>query len=64
MIDNKTARKEVKLLKALNDISYNEFAEMLGISSGSVYCWLNEQFDLSIDKLYIADSLIADLKGE
>lgn len=64
MIDNRTARKEVKLLKALNDVTYQEFSEMIGLSNGSIYCWLNGQFDLGTDKLAIAEELIANLKGE
>lgn len=64
MIDNKTARKEVKLLKALNDVTYQEFSEMIGLSKGTIYTWLNGQFDLGSEKLSAVEELIADLKGE
>ena len=51
MIDNKTARKEIKLLKAMQGISYREFAEMIGLSTGSIYCFLSGQYNLGKDKL-------------
>lgn len=64
MMDNQTARKEVRLLKAMNDVTYQEFAEMVGISKNSVYCWLNNQFDLGDSRLAIVDEVITNLKGE
>lgn len=64
MIDNNKARKEVKLLKATNDVSYSELAEMADISSSGIYCWLNGQYDLGPKKLAIVEELIANLKGE
>lgn len=64
MMDNKTARKEVRLLKAMNDITYGEFAEMVGLSKNSVYCWINNQFDLGDYRLGIVDEVITNLKGE
>lgn len=64
MMDNKTARKEVKLLKALEGVSYSEFADMVGISKNSIYCWLNQQFELGVDRLKVVEEVIADWKGE
>ena len=64
MLDNNTARKEVKLLKAMNDVTYSEFAEMIGLSKGVIYNWLANSFDLGEDRLKIASEVIADLKGE
>ena len=43
-------RKQVKLLKALQGISYTEIAEHLEIHRNSLYNWLNQQFSLSADK--------------
>ena len=43
-------RKEVKLLKALQGISYTEIAEHLEIHRNSLYNWLNQQYSLSTDK--------------
>jgi hypothetical protein len=33
-------RKEVKLLKAFNNISYRTFAEAIGVKTSSFYSWL------------------------
>ena len=43
-------RKQVKLLKALQGISYTEIAEHLEIHRNSLYNWLNQQFELSADR--------------
>jgi DNA-directed RNA polymerase specialized sigma24 family protein len=41
-------RNEVKLLKALQGVSYTEVAELLEISRSAMYNWLHNQYDLSI----------------
>lgn len=38
-------RKEVKLLKALQGISYKEIAELLDIKQDSFYSWLKGYYD-------------------
>lgn len=38
-------RKEVKLLKAFNGISYTAFAEAIGVKQNSFYAWLRGQYD-------------------
>ena len=43
-------RKEVKIIKALQNITYTEFAEDLEISRSAFYNWLNGQYDLSTQK--------------
>jgi transposase len=43
-------RKEVKLLKALQGISYNEIAGYLEIHRNSFYNWLKGYYDFSIEK--------------
>ena len=43
-------RKQVKLLKALQGISYTEIAEHLEIHRNSLYNWLNQQYSLSAEK--------------
>lgn len=56
-------RKQVKLLKALQDISYKEIAEHLEINKNSFYNWLKGYYDFSIEKeqrLIEILSLIAD----
>ena len=45
-------REQVKIIKAtMGDIfTYKDIAEMLGISIGGFYNWLNEQYNLSYKK--------------
>lgn len=38
-------RKEVKLLKAFNNISYRTFAEAIGVKTSSFYSWLKGQYN-------------------
>ena len=40
-------RKRVRMLKALQDISYKEIAVYLEISKSAMYNWLRNQYDLS-----------------
>lgn len=42
---NKKLRKECKLLKALQGISYTQLATLLGISASSFYNWLSNSYD-------------------
>lgn len=44
---NDTLRKQVKILKATQNISYLEFAEFLEMKKNSFYNWLNGQYELS-----------------
>lgn len=43
-------RKKVKVLKALQNITYTEIAEDLEINRNSFYNWLSGQYDLSKEK--------------
>lgn len=43
-------RKEIKLLKALQGVSYNEIAEHLEIHKNSFYNWLKGYYNLSEEK--------------
>lgn len=43
-------RKRVKLLKALQNVSYNEVSTYLEIHRNSFYNWLNGQYQLSAEK--------------
>ena len=47
---NEKLRKECKLLKAMQDISYKEIAEYLEIKDSSFYSWLNGYYDLGREK--------------
>ncbi len=43
-------RKEVKVLKALQNITYKELAEDLEIHRNSFYNWLKGYYELSTEK--------------
>ena len=43
-------RKQVKIIKALQNITYTEIAEDLEISRSAFYNWLNGQYSLSQEK--------------
>lgn len=43
-------RKQVKLLKALQGISYKEIAEHLEISTSGMYNFMSGQYNLSANK--------------
>lgn len=43
-------RKRVKLIKALQGISYREIAEYLELPPNSFYSWLNEQYEFSEER--------------
>lgn len=48
---NEILRKEVKLLKALQGVSYKELAEeYLGIRQDSFYAWLKGYYNLGEEK--------------
>lgn len=47
---NEELRKKVKLLKALQGVSYKELASYLEIQTNSLYNWLRNQYDLSEEK--------------
>ena len=47
---NEELRERVKLLKALQNISYKEMAEYLEIKQDSFYCWLKGYYDLGSKK--------------
>lgn len=40
-------RRQIKLLKALNDINYKSISNELGIKPKSFYSWLKGAFNLS-----------------
>lgn len=43
-------RRKVKVLKALQNVTYTEIAEDLEINRNSFYNWLSGQYDLSKEK--------------
>lgn len=58
---NNQLRKQVKLLKALQGISYKEVAEYLEITTDSFYSWLHNYYDLSQKKQHRLKQILEDL---
>lgn len=59
---NEKLRKEVKLLKALQGISYKEIAEFLEIRQDSFYNWLKGYYEFSEERQRRLFDVIACLK--
>ena len=59
---NEYLRKECKLLKAIQGISYKEIAEYLEITQDSFYCWIKGYYDLGNKKQQRLRTIIEDLK--
>lgn len=55
-------RKECKLLKAIQGISYKEIAEYLEITQDSFYCWIKGYYDLGNNKQQRLRAIIENLK--
>ena len=47
---NDKLRKDVKLLKALQNVSYKEIAELLEIRQDSFYNWLKGYYDFGEER--------------
>ena len=60
---NEILRKEVKLLKALQGVSYKEIAEeYLGIRQASFYSWLKGYYSLGEEKQKQLYDVVVTLK--
>ena len=59
---NDKLRKEVKLLKALQGVSYKEIAEYLEIKQDSLCSWLRGYYNLSEEKIERLQDVIACIK--
>ena len=59
---NEKLRKEVKLLKALQGISYKEIEEFLEIRQDSFYNWLKGYYEFSEERQRRLLDVIACLK--
>lgn len=55
-------RKKVKLLKAIQNISYKEISEYLEINANSFYNYLKGQYDLSDEKASLLFTIISNLQ--
>ena len=63
-MDNEELRKQVKLLKAFQNISYQRIAEYLEIKRSSFYSWLKGQYDLGNAKQRKLSEIITSLQQE
>ncbi len=54
-------RKKVKLIKALQNISYKELSEYLEIKQNSLYNFIRGAYDLSDEKAERLESILSDL---
>jgi DNA-directed RNA polymerase specialized sigma24 family protein len=59
---NEKLRTDVKLLKALQGVSYKEIAEYLEIKQDSLYSWLRGYYNLSEEKIERLQDVIACIK--
>lgn len=59
---NDFLRKESKLLKALQGITYKELASYLEIRTDSFYCWLKGYYDFGADTQQKLAEIINTLK--
>lgn len=59
---NEFLRKECKLLKAMQGISYKEIAEYLELKQDSFYCWIKGYYDLGENKLRQLKEIVSNLK--
>ena len=55
-------RKELKIMKALQGITYKEVAEYLEIKESSMYKWIQGAFNFSAEKKERLNEIIANLK--
>lgn len=59
---NDYLRNEVKLLKALQGITYKEIAEYIEIKQDSLYCWLKGYYDFGEDRIARLQYILTCLK--
>lgn len=55
-------RVEVKLLKALQGVSYKEIAEYLEVKQDSFYSWLKGNFEFGEEKELLLKEVITNIK--
>lgn len=59
---NNILRKECKLLKAQQNISYKELAEYLEIRQSSFYSWLRGNYDFKDERQQQLQNVLSNLK--
>ena len=61
-MDQKDIRKRVRMLKAMQNISYKELSGYLEIKESSMYNWLRGQYELSYNKAKLLEEVVATLE--
>lgn len=61
MMNDNTLRKEVRKLKAFQQITYKEISELLECSTSSIYSWLRGNFNFSPERKRHLQAIIQDL---
>ena len=59
---NEKLREQVKLLKALQGITYKEIAGYLEIKQDSLYSWLKGRYDFSPERIKDLCDIVSNLK--
>ena len=55
-------RKKVRMLKAMQNVSYKELSGYIDIKESSMYNWLRQQYSLSPEKEQLLAEVISTLK--
>lgn len=61
IIDSNKLRKKVKVLCALQDITYKEISEYLDIKIGSFYNYMSGSYELSEEKQILLNEILDTL---
>lgn len=61
IIDSNKLRKKVKVLCALQDITYKEISEYLDIKIGSFYNYISGSYELSEEKQILLNEILDTL---
>ena len=61
-MNNEELRKQVKLLKAFQNITYTEIAGYLEVKQSSFYAWIKGQYDFGADRQKQLNDIITNLK--
>ena len=59
---NEFLRKECKLLKAMQGVSYKELAELLEVRQDSFYSWLKGYYDYSEHRQFRLKEILDTIK--
>lgn len=61
-MNDEMLRKDIKLLKALQNITYREIAEYLEVKECSFYAWIQGKYNFSTERKRRLYEIIATLK--